>query len=313
MRRIGQTDVHVSELGFGGAPIGNLYRAVTDGQARAAIDTAWEHGVRYFDTAPHYGLGLSERRLGTALAGRSRADFVLSTKVGRLLEDNPTPTGSDLPSGGFAVPDTVRRRLDFSAAGVCRSLRESLDRLAVDRIDIVLVHDPDDHLEMIVAETIPALQRLRDKGMVSAIGIGMNAWRPLLGLVEQAGVDVVMLAGRWTLVDRSGGPLLDACHRRGVSVLAAGPFNSGLLARSWPPDDATYDYAGAPADVLARARALAAAYRVRGLELPHAALLFPLRHPAVASVVAGLRSAAEAEAAAVWAGAPLCDDVWEEL
>jgi D-threo-aldose 1-dehydrogenase len=313
VKRIGQTDVRVSELGFGGAPIGNLYRAVTDGRARAAIDTAWQHGVRYFDTAPHYGLGLSERRLGTALAGRSRGDFVLSTKVGRLLEDNPMPTGSDLASGGFAVPDTLRRRLDFSAAGVRRTLEGSLERLAVDRVDIVLVHDPDDHLEVVVAETIPTLQRLRDKGMVSAIGVAMNGWRPLLRLVDQTGIDVVMLAGRWTLVDRSGGPLLDACDRRGVSVLAAGPFNSGLLARSWPPSDAMYDYARASADVLARARALAAACRARGVELPHAALLFPLRHPAVASVVAGVRSAPEAESAAAWAGAPLPDDLWEAL
>ena len=155
--RLGRTAVQISELGFGGAPIGNLYAPVSDEQAHAAVDAAWEAGVRYFDTAPHYGLGLSERRLGAVLRERPRAEYAISTKVGRILEPNPSPSGSDLAVGGFAVPDTLTRVFDFSRDGVRRSLESSLERLGLDRIDIALIHDPDDHLDAALAEAIPAL------------------------------------------------------------------------------------------------------------------------------------------------------------
>ena len=236
----------VSGLGFGGASLGNLYVETSDAEARASVDAAWDGGVRYFDTAPHYGLGLSERRLGAALAGRPRADYVLSTKVGRLLEPNPAPTGSDLESGGFAVPDDLVRRFDFSRDGVLRSLEASLGRLGVSRVDIVYVHDPDEHLDQAISEAIPALAELRDQGVIGAVGAGMNQWQALLRMVREADLDVVMLAGRWTLLDRSGAPLLAECAERGVAVVAAAPYNSGLLARDWPEPGGHFNYGRAP-------------------------------------------------------------------
>lgn len=306
----------VSELGFGGASLGNLYQETSDADARLAVDAAWAGGVRYFDTAPHYGLGLSERRLGAALAAQPTQPgqgYVLSTKVGRLLVPNPAPTGSDLAAGGFAVPDTTVRRFDFSRDGVLRSLESSLDRLGVSRIDIVYVHDPDEHVEQAVAEAIPALTELRGQGVIGAVGVGMNQWQALARIVAETDLDAVMLAGRWTLLDRSGAPLLAACAEREVAVIAAAPYNSGLLASDWPADGARFDYGQAPGDVLAKARALAEICRRHGTRLPAAALQFPLRHPAVVSVVAGLRTAAEAEAAVRLLAAPVPDAAWAEL
>ncbi|WP_412538808.1 aldo/keto reductase [Longispora sp. K20-0274] len=303
----------VTALGFGAAPIGNLYRSIDDETAYAAIAAAWDGGVRYFDTAPHYGLGLSERRLGAALAGRPRSDYTISTKVGRLLVPNTAPTGSDLSSGGFAVPDDLTRVLDYTRDGVLRSLEASLTRLGTDRIDIVYVHDPDDHLDQAINETIPALIELRDQGVVGAVGAGMNFTAPLLRIVTETDVDVVMLAGRWTLADRSGAPLLTACAERGVAVVAAAPFNSGLLASPHPADGAYFNYGPASPDVLGHARDLAAVCDRHGVELPHAAMQFPGRHPAVASVVAGMRTATQAEGNVRWATGGLPDELWAAL
>jgi len=312
-RRLGRTSVRVSALGFGAAPIGNLYAPLDDDQARAAVEAAWEAGVRYYDTAPHYGLGLSERRLGAALAHRPRAEFTLSTKVGRLLEPHPAPTGSDLAAGGFAVPDTLLRRPDYSRDGVLRSLEGSLTRLGLDRVDVVYVHDPDDHLDAAMDQALPALVGLRDQGVIGAVGVGMNAVAPLLRVVAEADVDTVMMAGRWTLIDRTARPLLEACTKRGVSVVAAAPFNSGLLSRPCPPDNATFDYGPAPDAVLRRARRLADVCARHGTVLPHAAVRFPLRDPVVACVVAGFRSADEVTSAVTWADTDLSDAAWAEL
>jgi len=312
-RRLGRSSVEVTELGFGASTIGNLYRARDERDAFEAVDRAWQEGIRYFDTAPHYGLGLSERRLGQALAGRPRSEFVLSTKVGRVLEPNPHPQGTDLHAGGFDVPDHLRRRLDYSADGVRRSIEASLERLRLDRIDVVLVHDPDDHADQAIRQAIPALISLRDQGMIGAVGLGMNQWQIPLRAVEQTDLDVVMIAGRWTLLDRSAAPLLNACLSRGVSVIAAAPFNSGLLAREWPPDDAHYDYGRVPPDVLERARGLARECRRAGLTLPNAAMRFPLRHPAVATVVSGMGSDAHVASAADWMRSAIPGDVWDRL
>jgi D-threo-aldose 1-dehydrogenase len=309
-RQVGLTGLSVTELGFGAAAIGGLFKPSAADVARAAVDAAWDAGIRYFDTAPHYGLGMSERRLGEALRGRPRDEYVLSTKVGRLLVPNPAPTGSDLGSGGFAVPDDLTRVLDYSADGVRRSLDASLQRLGLDRVDIVLVHDPDDHADQTVSEALPALIKLREQGMIGAVGIGMNQWQVPLRAVRETDLDVVMLAGRWTLADRSGAPLLEACADRGVSVLAAGPFNSGLLARAWPPDDAHFNYEPAPADVLEHARLLARRSEQHGMTLPQAALRFPLLHKAVACVVAGLGSPGHVRSAAGWLAGPVPDVGW---
>jgi aryl-alcohol dehydrogenase-like predicted oxidoreductase len=312
-RRLGSTSVRLTGLGFGGAAIGNLYRGVDDDAALAAVRKAHDLGVRYFDTAPHYGLGLSERRLGSVLSGVARDSFVVSTKVGRLLEPNPAPTGSDLAAGGFDVPDDLVRRFDFSADGVRRSLDSSIERLGTDRVDVVYVHDPDDHLDQAVGEAVPALATLRDQGVVGAVGAGMNSWEKLARVVDESDVDVVMLAGRWNLLDRSGLPLLDRCLERGVSVVAAAPFASGLLARPQPPADATYQYAEVPPEILDRARRLGELCSNGGTDLPSAALQFPLRHPAVVSVVAGLRSPDEVAEAVRRFGGEISEQTWREL
>jgi aryl-alcohol dehydrogenase-like predicted oxidoreductase len=312
-RNIGRTSVEIDALGFGAAQIGNLYTAVADQEADETVQAAWDAGIRYFDTAPHYGLGLSERRLGRALAGRPRDEFVVSTKVGRMLAPNPSPGGSDLDGGGFAVPDALMRVYDYSRDGVRRSLDSSLERLHLDHVDIVYVHDPDDHLDEAIGESVPALVELRDAGVVGAIGAGMNFWPPLLRIVRESDVDVVMLAGRWTLLDRSGEPLLAECERRNVAVVAAAPFNSGILSRPWPADGANFDYRAAVPDVLARARALATVCQDNGISLPEAAMQFPLRNPAVACVVAGMRTPAQVCSNAGFMQADIPESVWPLL
>lgn len=312
-RRVSRTDVALTELGFGTSRLGNLYAAIDDDTAAAAVDAAWDAGIRYFDTAPHYGLGLAERRLGKALADRPREELVVSTKVGRLLEPNPRPTGSDLAAGGFDVRDDQIRRFDYSRDGVRRSLEASLERLGLDRVDVVLVHDPDDFVDEAIQSAVPAVVELRDEGVVGAVGVGMNQWKALLRIVRETDVDVVMLAGRWTLLDRTGGPLLEACAVRGVSVLDAGPFNSGVLAMPWPEQGARFDYSPADEGLLARARALASVCRRHGIALPVAALRFPLRSDVVASVVAGMGTAAEVRSNVEWLAADVPEAVWEEL
>ncbi|MGH2871807.1 MAG: aldo/keto reductase [Solirubrobacteraceae bacterium] len=310
---VGSTGVAVTALGFGGATIGNLYRPIDDETAHAAVAAAWDGGVRYFDTAPHYGLGLSERRLGRALQGRPRDQYTLSTKVGRLLAPNPSPAGSDLNTGGFAVPDDLVRVRSYSRDGVLRSIESSLERLGLDRIDIVYVHDPEDYMDAAIAEAVPALVELRQQRVVGAVGAGMNYVEPLRRFVAEADVDVVMVAGRWTLVDRRAEPLLSESSEADVGVVAAAPFNSGLLARRQPAEDAMFDYDRAPADVLEVARACARACESRGAELPAAALQFPLRHPAVVSVVAGMRTPAQVDTNLAWINAEIDARLWSEL
>jgi D-threo-aldose 1-dehydrogenase len=290
LRRLGRSQVEVTELSLGGAAIGNLFTEVTADDARAAVDAAWAGGIRTFDTAPHYGLGLSERRLGSALRDRPRDEYVISTKVGRLLQPADPPYGRD--QEGFAVPADHRRVFDFSADGVRRSLADSLRRLGLDRIDIALIHDPDDHGEQALREAYPALEKLRDEGCVRAIGVGMNQAAMLTRFVIETDVDVVLIAGRYTLLDRSAADeLLPAALDRGVSVIAAGVFNSGLLAA--PAPGATYDYRAAPGSLIEAARRLEAACARFGVPLRAAAARYPLAHPAVASVLIGARSAAE--------------------
>jgi D-threo-aldose 1-dehydrogenase len=321
MRRteLGHSGVAVTELSFGAAPIGNLFTPVTDEAATAAVDAAWDAGVRYFDTAPHYGLGLSERRLGAALRDRPRAEYTVSTKAGRLLvpyeppKEPPydSPPGDDL-ADGFAVPATHRRVWDFSADGIRRSIEESLDRLGLDRIDIVYLHDPDDHAEQAFHEAYPALERLRAEGTVGAIGAGMNQTAMLTRFLRDTDVDVVLCAGRHTLLDHGAlDELLPEAAARGRSVVVGGVFNSGLLAD--PRPGATFDYAPAPAPLLDRALRIKAVAERHGVPLRAAALRHPLRHPAVASVLVGVRSAYEIEDAAGMLRRPVPDELWAEL
>ncbi|WP_265520386.1 aldo/keto reductase [Oerskovia flava] len=306
-------DVRLTPLGYGAAQAGNLYREVGDAETRAAFDRAWDLGLRYFDTAPHYGLGLSERRLGDALRGRPRDELVVSTKVGRLLVPSPeTAHERDLP--GFDVPATHRREWDLTRDGVLRSLEESLERTGLDRFDVVYLHDPDHLEDQAVREAIPALVELRDQGVVGAVGAGMNQSAMLTRFVERTDVDVVMCAGRFTLLEQPAlCDLLPAATARGVGVVVAGVYNSGLLARDRPADDATYDYQQAPAALVDRARRIAARCTEHGVTLPQAALAYVRRHPAVASTVVGLRTAAQVEQTVERAAAVVPDALWDTL
>ncbi|HEV2784542.1 MAG TPA: aldo/keto reductase [Actinophytocola sp.] len=300
-------------LGFGAAVIGGLHRWVDEDTALAAVDTAWSLGIRYYDTAPHYGLGLSERRLGRALADRPRSEYLISTKVGRLLEPSPERAGQR-DDGGFDVPAEYRRVWDFSADGVRRSLESSLDRLGLDRVDIVLMHDPDDHWEQAAGQAYPALHELRSQGVVSRIGAGMNQWQMLERFVRETDIDTVMLAGRYTLLEQTAlDSMLPLCVQRGVSVLAAGVFNSGLLAVDRPPPSATYNYAQAPADLHARALRIGEVCARHGVSLPQAAMAFVAAHPAVASVVVGARTAEQITRNAKLFAAPVPPALWSDL
>ncbi|MGW0785372.1 aldo/keto reductase [Streptomyces sp. NPDC002913] len=312
--RLGHSAVEITELSFGAAAIGNLFTEVDPGQAAAAVDAAWDEGVRYFDTAPHYGLGLSERRLGEALRHRPRDEYTVSTKAGRLL-DPLSPEESAAQHGlsaGFAVPHTHRRRWDFSADGIRRSVEESLVRLGLDRVDIVYLHDPDEHGEEAFREGYPALEKLRAEGMVGAIGAGMNQTAMLTRFLRETDVDAVLCAGRFTLLDRSAlDALLPEAAARGRSVVVGGVFNSGLLAD--PRPGATYDYAEAPAALLDRALRIRAVAEGHGVPLRAAALHYPLRHPAVAGVLVGTRSSEEVRDAAARLRTPVPDALWDDL
>ncbi|MEU9063302.1 aldo/keto reductase [Streptomyces sp. NPDC048430] len=312
--RLGRSAVEITELAFGAAAIGNLFTEVDPGQAAAAVDAAWDEGIRYFDTAPHYGLGLSERRLGEALRDRPRDAYTVSTKAGRLLE--PLPAAETAAhrglSAGFAVPHTHRRRWDFSADGIRRSIEDSLGRLGLDRVDIVYLHDPDDHGEAAFREGYPALEKLRDEGMVGAIGAGMNQTAMLTRFLRETDVDAVLCAGRFTLLDHSAlDALLPEAVARGRSVVVGGVFNSGLLVD--PRPGATYDYTAAPAPLLERAVRIRAVTEAHGVPLRAAALHYSLGHPAVAGALVGTRSPDEVRDAAARLRTPVPDALWDDL
>jgi D-threo-aldose 1-dehydrogenase len=300
---------------LGGAGLGNLGQAIDDETARATVDAAWDSGVRAFDTAPHYGLGLSERRLGAALAERQRDEYLISTKVGRLIR----PAGSQATAtdevGGFAVPGDLHRVWDASADGVRRSLDESLERLGLDHVDIVYLHDPDVYgdVDSSLASALPALAELRDQGVVSAIGVGSNSVEALHAAVDTGIVDVIMLAGRYTLLEQPASDLVAMCADRGVSVIAVGVFNSGILSHDEPAPDLAYNYAAVPPEVLERARTLAAICRKHGVSLPEAALAFPRRAPAVRAVAVGAQSAEQVRENVSRAAAVIPEALWEDL
>ena len=294
-RPVGSGGPRLTEIGFGAATLGNLGRAMTDEDAEATVGRAWERGIRYFDTAPHYGLGLSERRLGAALKGHPRDEFVVSTKVGRLLEPNPDPTALD--DDGFVVPGNLRRVWDFTRDGVRRSLDASLDRLGLDHVDIAYAHDPDQHAPESGLQALEALVELREQGVARAVGVGTNAPHRVPGLFTSGMADIVMVAGRFTLLEQGGlYSALEPARAAGVAIVIAGVFNSGLLSRPWPPDDARYEYGPAPAAMLARARRLAEICRQHRTTLPAAAVELPLLHPAVVAVALGARDVAQLDA-----------------
>lgn len=312
-RMLPKTGLALSELAFGAAPIGNYGRAISDDAASEALEYAWDAGMRYYDTAPLYGAGLSERRLGEFLAARPRADYVVSTKVGRLVHDSPSRRGRHAVEYGFRVDDSLRLEWDFSVKGIRRSIEESLDRLSLDRIDIALIHDPDDFASEALRDAYPALERMRSEGMLTAIGLGMNQWELPKRFAEDTDIDAVMVAGRFTLAEQTAAPLLDSCLRHSVGVIAAAPFNSGLLSRNAVSDQATYNYEKAPTELIEHARELSRVCAAHGVDLADAAVCYPLHHPAVVSVVPGLRTRDHAARAVEAVRGDQPDALWAEL
>jgi len=314
-RAFGRGGLAVGPIGYGVAALGNLYSARPDDVWPDIVPAAWQSGIRYFDAAPHYGIGLAEERLGEGLRGLPRDEYVLSTKVGRVLEPNPDyhPGDTDIASL-FAVPATRRRRRDYSRDGVLRSVEDSLSRLGVDSIDVLFVHDPDEYEREALEGAFPALEELRSQGVIRSYGAGMNQSAMLTRFVRETDLDIVMCAGRYTLLDPSAqADLLPAARERGVSVAVAAVFNSGILATERPPADAHYDYGAAPAALVDRANRIADVAERYGVTLPQLAVQFPLRHPAVATVVLGAESAEQIRRNAGLAAGIVPDEAWAEL
>jgi len=283
------TELALPRLGYGAANVGNLYRELTDDDANAILQAAWDEGIRYFDTAPHYGLGLSERRLGAFLKTKPRREYVVSTKVGRLLEPNPEGVGTLDLANDFAVSADTRRVWDFSEYGIRRSVEESLTRTGLDRFDVLYLHDPERHsLRGGLDSAIPALAAVREDGLVDAVGVGSMDTDALLASVRTGILDLLMVAGRYTLADQPAlAEVVPACLAHGVGIVNASVFNSGLLATDQPVAGARFDYGRAPADVLVRVQGIAGVCREFGVPLPAAALQYTLRDDAVRTVVVG--------------------------
>jgi D-threo-aldose 1-dehydrogenase len=300
-------------LGYGAASLGNLFRTVTDDEARAIVEAAWQGGIRYFDTAPHYGLGLSERRLGAALADYPREAYLLSTKVGRMLE--PTPENADrLDDEGFVVPAAFRRVWDPSPAGVRRSLAESMERLGTDRIDIAYLHDPDSYdLDGGVAEGMSALAAARDDGLVRAIGIGSKSVPALAAAVRTGLCDLIMVAGRLTLLDQSGAELLDLCRTSDVGIVNVGVFNSGALAADRPSADLNFEYSPITPERLADLERVHEVCARFGVRVADAALQYAGQLPQVVNVTVGASAARQIRRSLAGMDAPVDPALWTAL
>lgn len=320
--RLGNGGLTFTEIGVGTAPLGNLYRAITDDEAQAVLARAWDAGLRYFDTAPLYGFGLSETRLNRFLRGKDRDSYVLSTKVGRLLAAS-TPQERDGQGKWFDVPNR-REIYDYGYDGVMRSLEVSLERLGVDRVDILFVHDLDvfNHgsqaaLDARLAELMEggyrALLRLRDEGVIRAFGAGVNEWQPCQWLAERGDFDIFLLAGRYTLLEQEAlVSFLPLAQSRGIGVVIGGAYNSGILATG-PRPGAFYNYDPAPQHILDRVARIETVCARHGVRMLDAAFQFPLRHPAVVSVIPGGQGVAEMDSNLAAARATIPPALWAEL
>ncbi len=322
---LGRTGLQVTRLGFGMAPLGGLYEAVPEAQAAEVLDRAWSLGIRYFDVAPIYGYGLAELWLGRMLAGKDRSEFVVSTKVGKLLypleEVRAHPEWDRdwqrSPSGDIddwlwrGVPD-VRPVFDYSHDGVMRSVEASLKRTGLDRLDILWIHDPDTHWEQAIGGAYPALAELRSQGVVSAIGAGMNQAEMLARFAREGDFDAFMCAGRYTLLDQAAlTDLLPLCVEKRIAIVIAGAMNSGLLANPGP--ESHFDYRPAPGTWIDKALRLKAVCERHGVPLRAAALQFVFAHPAVAAVAAGVRTIAHLDDTVAMLQVPIPDDLWDDL
>ncbi|MGO1837899.1 MAG: aldo/keto reductase [Candidatus Microbacterium stercoravium] len=311
-----RSDLRLPALGYGAANIGNLFRALTDDEAHEVLDAAWDAGIRYFDTAPHYGLGWSERRLGDFLRTKPRDEFVVSTKVGRLLVPNPEGADELDLDNDFHVPAVVKRAWAYTADGIRRSIDESLERMGLDRIDLAYMHDPDrsPSPEAFLDEGTLALDALKREGVVRAAGVGSMDTAILARGAASGGLDALMVAGRLTLLEQ---PALDevvpAAERTGTSIVTASVFNSGLLARDRPDANARYEYGQAPSEVLDKAVRIADVCRAHGVPLPAAALQYTRRIGPVASVVAGSSRPQQIRQNAEWMRLETPEALWAEL
>ena len=320
--RLGNGGLEFTELGFGAAPLGNLYKAISDEDAHKVLEAAWDSGCRYFDTAPLYGLGLSERRIGQFLKARNRDDYVLSTKVGRSLSvcRPEERTGIDK---FFETPNR-REIYDYSYDGVMRSVEASFERTGLDRFDILFVHDvdifthgskaaSDARIDEFMKSGYYALLSLRDQGVIKAFGGGINEWQICQTLAERGDFDLFLLAGRYTLLEQEAlTTFLPLCEQRGIGIVLGGPYNSGILARG-PSESAQYNYSNAPADVIERVRRINELCERHGVRMIEAALNFPLRHPAVVSVIPGGQSVGEVNANRAMLGRPIPASLWADL
>lgn len=319
-RTLGRSGVEVTCLGLGTAPLGGLFSHVEDEAADAVVRASLAAGLTYIDTAPLYGHGTAERRVGRALAGvgagmatgsgqagAGHTSYVLSTKVGRLIVDDPTGAAD-----GYADAPPSEALYDYSPDGIRRSLAESLERLGLDSVDIVYIHDPDDYEDDAIGLAYPVLHELRAQGVVKAIGVGMNQSRIPTRFVRETEIDAVLLAGRYTLLDQTGAAdVLPACIERGVSIVIGGVYNSGLLAD--PRPGATFNYVEAPPELVARAQELGAVCARHDVPLKAAAIQFPLAHPAVATILTGARSEAELEENLQMIEYDVPDALWDDL
>jgi D-threo-aldose 1-dehydrogenase len=320
--RIGNGGLTFTELGFGTAPLGNLYRAISDEDADAILQAAWDGGVRHFDTAPLYGLGLSETRLNRFLRGKPRDSYTLATKIGRLLKVT-TPDKRDGFGKWFDVPSRTEH-LDYTYDAVMRSVEVSLERLGIDRVDILYAHSLDafdlgsearvaEKRDELMASGYRALIDLRDQGVIKGFGAGINDWRSAQWLLEHGDFDIFLLAGRYTLLEQEAlDSFLPLCTRRGVGIVIGGPYNSGILATG-PRPGAFYNYDPAPQAILDRVARIEAVCRAHDTRLVDAAFQFPLRHPAVVSVVPGGQSVAEVQGNLAAARATIPPALWADL
>jgi D-threo-aldose 1-dehydrogenase len=305
---LGRTPLTVTRFGLGTAPLAGLFEAVDDAQAQQVIEHAWAAGIRFFDTAPLYGHGLAELRLGRVLRHKPRDEYILATKVGRLLRADAPPE----PGQVFRGVPPVNPTFDFTYDGVMRSVEESLERLAIQRIDVLHIHDPDDHYEEALSGAYRARDRLRADGVVRAIGAGMNQAEMLTRFAREGNFDCFLLAGRYTLLDQVAlKELLPVCLERGIAIIAGGVYNSGILAD--PKPGARYNYKAAPTDLLERARRMRAVCARHGIPLKAAAVQFPLGHPAVTTVVIGCRSRSQLEESIRMFELEIPPALWQEL
>lgn len=320
--RLGNGGIDFTELGFGTAPIGNLYRPVSEEEAHDALQAAWDTGCRFFDTAPLYGLGLSEDRVGRFLRTKNRDDYVISTKVGRLLKVCPPESRTGI--GKFFETPNRQEVYDYSYDGVMRSFEASFERTGLDRFDILFCHDvdifthgskeaSDARIDEFMKGGYYALLSLRDQGVIKAFGGGINEWQVAETLARRGDFDLFLLAGRYTLLEQDAlESFLPLCVERDIGIVLGGPYNSGILARG-PSDDAQYNYSNAPKEVIERVRRIHAVCERHGVRMIEAALNFPLRHAAVVSVIPGGQSVGEVRSNREILGKDIPAALWSDL